>query len=69
MDKNIKQIFTEFLLENNAYSQYVINLLESRKMSIKEFIDKLGAPKYYKAEHEFINWSFAWCSTPEGYDY
>lgn len=69
MEQDIQSVFTKFLLDNNAYSQYVINLLESRKVSFEEFIDKLRAPRYYEAEQEFINFAFTWNKTSEGFSY
>lgn len=40
MEKTIGESFEEFLIENNCFSQFCINLLEQEHLTFKEYIEK-----------------------------
>ena len=70
MEQDIVQVFTKFLLDNNAYSQFVTNLLERENKTLDEYIDNLKVPYYCNnKEEELINYAFAWGRTSEEFWY
>lgn len=60
--QDFKELFINFLLENNCYSQFVTNLLEQKHLTIEEYVAL--NEKY----HNIINLIFSafnWSITPE----
>lgn len=41
MDGDIKEVFEQFLIDNNCYSQFVTNLLEQKHLTIEEHVSKV----------------------------
>lgn len=60
----IKDLFIEFLLDNDCYSQAQINFLEQSQVTIEEYLEEFD-DKY----EEFLNNGFTWTYTPEGWVY
>lgn len=69
MEQDIQTVFTKFLLDNNAYSQFITNLLEIENKTFDEYIDNLKVPYYCNKEEELINYAFAWGGTSEDFWY
>ena len=61
---DIKDLFVEFLLENDCYSQAQNNFLEEMKVTVEEW-----AENYTGDPREILNNGFWWNRTPEGYHY
>lgn len=59
----VKELFIEFLLENDCYSQFVTNLLELRNVSLEEYLNW----NYYSGE--LMNWAFTWSRTKEKHQF
>lgn len=58
--QDIKELFINFLLENDCFSQFCINLLEFRNISLEEYLN------WNYCEKELIRWAFDWKRTSEG---
>ena len=65
----IKQQFIQFLKQNNAYEQYMLNFNNRSKMS--KYYSKKAFKKYFKFTEEklLITNAFDWDKTKEGFDY
>ena len=59
----VKELFIEFLLDNNCYSQFVTNLLELRNISLEEYLN------WNYCSGELINWAFTWNRTKEKHQF
>lgn len=71
---NLLKEFEEFLIEENAFSQFCINLLEQRRITFGEYndyidkqIDIFDPDKYLK--DLLVSIGFQWILSNEGYDY
>lgn len=62
--QEIKDLFVEFLLENNCYSQAQINFMEDMKVTVEEWIEN-----YTRDPKELLNYGFYWFNSPEGWSY
>lgn len=60
----IKDLFVDFLLENNCYSQAQTNFMEQLHITIEEYVESFDN-EYI----ELLNYSFSWIDSPEGYGY
>lgn len=67
MDGKIKELFEQFLIENDCYSQYLTNLWEDRRMTIDDF-DKYLI-KVYCGYDNFIISHCIWDATEEGHNF
>lgn len=62
MERDTEQIFIDFLLKENCYSQFVINLLEQKKLTIEEYISKMNT--WYNIRFIVFD-AFTWRYTAE----
>lgn len=62
--EEIKQLFINFLLDNNCYSQAQTNFLEEMKVTVEEWVEN-----YTREPREILNYGFHWFMSPEGYGY
>lgn len=70
MGKEIQELFEQFLIDNNCYSQFITNLLEQKNKSFEEFINKtLSIDANIEPEEELVNWAFGWTRTEQGYHF
>lgn len=60
----IKDLFIDFLLENNCYSQAQTNFLGDMKVTVEEWVEN-----YTREPREILNYGFYWFMSPEGYNY
>ena len=55
MEKKIKELFEKFLIDNNCYSQFVINLLESSNRTLDEYLDNhVSTHSYFLIDIAFM---------------
>lgn len=75
--KELKQLFINFLKENNALKQYKANLIKQKSYLFTEFINYIDfftienikkCINYEEFNELFIN-SFTWANTPQGHEY
>lgn len=65
MGRTIKELFEQFLIDNDCYSQYMINLWKDRGMTFDDFDKYLT--KTYGGHENFIISHCLWDETEEGF--
>lgn len=64
---SILEEFEEFLIEEGAFSQFCINLLEQKNETFNEYIDRILKDTYYLIERELVNNAFTWNRTEQNF--
>lgn len=44
MGQNINQLFEQFLINNNCYSEFITNLLEKKQLTLNEYFSQNNSP-------------------------
>lgn len=71
-EQDILDLFEDFLLENNAYSQYVTYIQEQNRLSISDlfsFLNKNYRETRYKAAYSLIYGCVSFNKTIEGFEF
>ena len=79
MEKDIRDQFERFLMENDCFSQFCINLLEQKHLTFEEYVEKhietYGLPNNRHRNDEIHFWNFIlldafwYCDTPQREEY
>ena len=62
-----KQLFIQFLKENNIYEQYMYNFNKREESRNKAYPKNQFFSKVRR--EQYINYAFTWSITPEGWSY
>lgn len=68
MGRDIRELFEQFLIDNDCYSQYMTNLWEDRGMTIDDF-NKYLTKLYGDGYENFIISHCIWDRTKEGHNF
>lgn len=63
--QDILDLFEQFLIDNNCYSEFITNLLEQNNETFNEHVDRILKDTYYLIERELVNYAFTWNLTEQ----